>query len=115
MRAAWAQKIKDFLKPDGELITLMFPVRSLYLHFLFRFLSLFGDFPLQVNNNTLMSFYLFIFLFVHVSSLGHLCLNYFPMLLLKLKLRCCRLVIMSVDLLIKYQYLSNTLPSDFFS
>ncbi|KAL9432117.1 hypothetical protein AB3S75_027186 [Citrus x aurantiifolia] len=26
MRAAWAQKIKDFLKPDGELITLMFPI-----------------------------------------------------------------------------------------
>ncbi|KAJ4723902.1 Thiocyanate methyltransferase 1 [Melia azedarach] len=26
MRAAWAQKIKDLLKPDGELITLIFPI-----------------------------------------------------------------------------------------
>ncbi|KAJ4723903.1 Thiocyanate methyltransferase 1 [Melia azedarach] len=26
MRAAWAQKINDFLKPDGELITLIFPI-----------------------------------------------------------------------------------------
>ncbi|KAJ0036081.1 hypothetical protein Pint_25486 [Pistacia integerrima] len=26
MRSAWAQKISDFLKPDGELITLMFPI-----------------------------------------------------------------------------------------
>ncbi|XP_021289634.1 thiocyanate methyltransferase 1-like [Herrania umbratica] len=26
MRSAWAQQIQNFLKPDGELITLMFPM-----------------------------------------------------------------------------------------
>ncbi|PRQ46013.1 putative methyl halide transferase [Rosa chinensis] len=26
MRSAWAQKMRDILKPDGELITLMFPI-----------------------------------------------------------------------------------------
>ena len=76
MRLAWAQRIRDLLKPGGELITLMFPVMILIPQLIFPTYFLFVYSCLHVKKHyhmiydwTFRNLTFFSFLFFSYSTI----------------------------------------------
>lgn len=52
MRSRWAMQIQNLLKPDGELITLMFPVTNFHL----KYLQILFPFANEVSKTGFLAF-----------------------------------------------------------